>query len=582
VVRRSHAVLRAGTEVKMTPLGVKFRMLLRPIILGRSPTPPIRLREGPRRPVVSNAPNRLQARSWTPLLVALLAALPAAPTPALGQERTGPIIPSGLVRFDFPFLYEGWDQRYTIGGGQVSLGSDFSSATVGSGIFPGIASLEEALAIADPGNTFGIDMGSTRVSLYRERIELPIRLEAGVFDWLSIGGTLPLSKRRAEIFVDVDGEGANAGVSPTLTDPTAVSDFLGQYGAATSALASRAEDVCTASGPTSSACEDISLVRDAVSDFGDALESSYLGSAAFPLAETDAATALQAWLTELQQRAGTAGVTALPGTLPLSTQTLDDETFGAIVADEGGSIQADPLEDWQSSWEMGDVEVFANARLLGSSLLQREEGAGATFMFGVGALMRLGTGTPDSPDNFIDLGTGDGTTDLEGRAFFNLRASDRFGAWANVTYGVQGSTQLQRRVARSDQPLAPLASRQTVEVTPGSYLEAEFVPRLHLTDQVALTGSVRYLDKAVDEYAAVAGSGGYDVSVLEDGTAMKLTEIGAGASFSSLIGEEGRLMEARFRYVWSVSGSEGRFRKVNRLEFGMRLFRRFWGERVLR
>jgi len=561
----------------MTPSGVKFRAPDSTIIfLPLAETAEPHFAEGPRQAVFTHA---LNPRTVLSLLFAVCLTAPGA---LRAQERSGPLLPPGLVRLEIPLLFEGWDERFGPEGNTVPLGSDFSSAQVDATVFPGIASLQDALGTADPDGDFPIDMGATDVHLYRERITVPLRLEIGLFDWLSIGGTLPLSKRRAESFVGVDGTGANAGVSPALTDPTAVSDFLGQFGAAEDALSFAATEICESSGAGSADCENARAVQNDVSGFRDALEAAYLNSAAFPLAETDAATALQNHLSELEQAAGTLGVSLVPTALPLSTETLDDETFGTIVSAEGGSIQGVPLGDWESTWEVGDAEVFAHARVLGSPLIRRPEDGPAVWTLGVGALVRLGTGTPDSPDNFVDLGAGDGTTDVEGRVFFNLRANERFGVWADALYGVQGSVELDRRITPSNRPLAPRASLQTVSWTPGTYLRASIVPRLHLTDEVALAVSVSHLDRNADEYEAVAGSGGFDVSVLEEATARRLTEVGVGAIFSTLLGDSGRLMEARFRFVWPVSASEGRFRKANRIEMGLRFFRRFWGEPVLR
>lgn len=497
------------------------------------------------------------------------------------------MVPVGLVRFDFGLSTLIWDERYGERNeesppfeGIEPLGFDFSSSSLGSDVFSGISSLEEALRLADAAATLPISMGAMDVHLSHERLTLPIRLEAGVLPWLSIGGTIPLSRRRSEVLVGFNDEGANSGVSPTLTDPGAVSDFLGSLRVATESMGIAAQGICDAEGSGSGACSDaLGVVADAET-FRSALGSAYTSSPGFPLQNTDPATALITKLGTLAQGAGMLGVGGFPTSLPLSTTPLDLEQLQTIITDPSGSIQGVALEDWRSPWELGDVEVFVNARVLGRSLaLPPEPGRSFRYEAGLGFLARLGTGTLDSEDNFVDLGSGDGTTDFEGRAWLNLRKGRRLGLWADLRYGVQGTTTVIRRVSAPDQPLAPLASKASVTWTPGNYLKYEVVPRLHLTDEVAITLSLVHAQKASDEYlpaGVLPGGTPVDVSVLAQETERSLTEFGFGLTFSTLQSPSGRRMEARFNFARPIAG-KGNTPHGARIDVGFRLFKRFWG-----
>jgi hypothetical protein len=511
----------------------------------------------------------------------------AAPTPATAQERTGPIVPAGSVRFDFGLSVHAWDARFgkrTEGGTTIEeeepLGLDFSSPSVGTGVFPGMATLEAALGLAAPNSNFALSMGATDVFLSRERLRVPLRLDVGVTSWLSVGAMAPFSRRRTEIFIGVDDKGANTGVSPTLTDPDQVSDFLGSMRAATEALAAAVQGVCDADGTGSESCTSATGLFNDAEAFRASLSGAYTVSPAFPLSGSEAADALVSKLGALGDGAGQLGVPGYPTTLPLATTALNAESLRSIVTAESGTIQGLALEEWRSPWEMGDVEVFANARVLGRSVdLPPLEGTTLRYEVGVGALARLGTGVADSEDNFVDLGSGDGTTDVEGRVWLNLRRGPRLGLWADVRYGVQGSTTLVRRVSAPDQPLAPVVSKALVAWTPGNYLRAEIVPRLHLTEEVALILSLVHRSKGADEYSftAAAPASAPDASVLGLETKESLTEFGFGATFSSLARPTGRRMEVRFQLARAVSGSGGRTPKGTRVSMGLRLFKRFWG-----
>jgi hypothetical protein len=530
----------------------------------------------------------ISPRFYTGVIACLWAAgALSVPARAASQERSGPILPTGMVRLDFGLSVHAWDRRFgeRVEGGttieeEEPLGRDFSSPTVGAGVFPGMAALEAALGLADPSGSFPLSMGATDVFLSQERFSIPLRIDIGVLPWLSVGAKVPFSRRRTEIFVGVDGTGANSGVSPTLTNPTQVSDFLGSIRVATEALAAAAQGICATQGSSSGACSEAQGLFNDAEAFRTSLSGAYTISPAFPLMGTDAANALIDKLGALGQGATQIGVPGFPTSLPLATTALDAESLQTIITDESGTIQGVALEDWRSPWEMGDVEVFANARVLGRSVDRApSEGRQLRYELGIGLLARLGTGVVDSADNFIDLGTGDGTTDVEGRVWLNVRRGSRLGLWADVRYGVQGTTALVRRVSAADQPLAPVASKAVVNWTPGSYLRAELVPRLHLTEELALTLSLSHTQKNADEYAFTAAppSSAPDVSVLALETEESLTQLGFGLTFSSLGSPSGRRMEVRFQVANPISGSGGRLPKGTRITMGLRLFKRFWG-----
>jgi hypothetical protein len=505
-------------------------------------------------------------------------------TAATAQERSGPVLPSGWFRLDFGPTYGFADTRFgerTDGGSLIEaeepLGFDLSGA-VDESLFPELLSLEEALRSAAPGSAVEINLGSSDVFLTKDEVVFPLGLEIGVLDWLTVGGRLPLSRRRAEVLVGFDAEAANAGLSPTVSDPSGVSDFLGQLGFALSTLSGLADEACQLD-PVGSSCQDLNGLTQEAGAFRDGMETAYLNRLGFPLEGTPLGDDLTSRATDLAARFAASGVESFPGSLPLATQRYDGAAFSSLISDEEFGILGEPLVDWRSPWAMGDAEVYAHVRLLGGPLWLREPDDRFAYELGVGGMMRFGTGTPDSEDNFIDMGAGDGTTDYEGRVYANIGTGFHAGLWASARYGTQGTLQLIRRVTPPSRPFAPLSSKRVVEWSPGDYLQVEVVPRFEFNDQLAIAGIFRRTSKDADRYRLLGNNPAetLDPTWLEQETDASLTELGVGAVFTSVSSPGGRPMEARFQVTSSTAGSGGQTIQWYRAEIGLRFLGRFWG-----
>lgn len=505
--------------------------------------------------------------------------------PVVAQEDRGPILPSGWFRLDFGPGFAFADSRFgerSEGGTLVEeeepLGFDFSAA-VDENIFPGLLTLEEALRAASPGSAVELNLGASDVFMTQDAVVFPIGLDIGVTNWLSVGARVPFSRRRSEVLVSYDAESANAGVSPTISDPTAVSDFLGQLGFAISSLTGMVDQACQAD-PAGTQCLEMSGLLDEAGGFQGAMGTAYLNRLGFPLDGTELGSDLTARAGDLAGRFSAAGIGAFPTAVPLATERYDAEGFRSLITGEDFGIEGEPLANWRSRWEMGDVEVHAHVRLLGASMLAPySEGSGLRYELGIGGLMRIGTGTPDSEDNFVDLGSGDGTTDFEGRVFANIRTGFHLGLWASARYGRQGSIELVRRVTPTSQPLAPTISKRLVEWTPGDYLQIELVPRVELTEQLLLVGIVRHTANRTDSYRLIetVAPEVVDAGWLELETEASLTELGLGVVYTGVSSPGGRPMDVRFQLSSAIAGSGGQATKWFRVGFGMRFYGRFWG-----
>lgn len=515
----------------------------------------------------------------------LLAVVATGAGSSRAQETESPLSPAGRLRLDVAPTVFSWDSRFGLRQGDEGtiretepLAFDLTDP-LGYAFFPGVPDLAATLrdVVDDPG--LELPLGPSRAEVSAERIRLPFRLDLGVFEWLTVGVTVPLEKNRTEVTHVLRGDSSQLGVTPAIGDEAGVSAFLADVQRALDALRS-------AGGSPELEAE--------LSGFLDGLLSAYRTSALFPAEGTTAGAALSDRLVQLNTGLQESGVDPVGPAVPLASAPLTgSEGVDELLTGPAFGYLA-PLEDVPGVWELGDVEAHAAVRLAGG-VVRDSAGAPARLLWevGVGGLMRFPTGTPPDPDILLALGSGDGQTDIEGRLFANVRAG-RLGLWADGRYGVQHSTTLVRRVAPPEEVVVPAASRRTVEWTPGRYLQVSLAPRLHLTPELAFTASYRYFDKAADEYAETAegavpeepGFQGYvgptwDASVLGRETARTVHEVGGGMIFSTVEAwREGRTslpFEVRFVVRSTVAGRGGLTPKALITHLGIRVYRRLWG-----
>jgi hypothetical protein len=176
-----------------------------------------------------------------------------------------------------------------------------------------------------------------------------------------------------------------------------------------------------------------------------------------------------------------------------------------IVTDSAAGILGAPLTSVEHG-HIGDVEVAAKFLLFdsfsGSTTRRLAHSGGLRARLSVGAAYRFANGLRGSPNNFVDLGTGDGTPDIELRGYFDLVFGRRFWWSSVVRYGMPREDTATVRIADSTVFGFPAAYReQTVTLARGKYLEAEWSPRLVLNDFFAVAGHYSFRRSDEDAYS---------------------------------------------------------------------------------
>jgi hypothetical protein len=518
-------------------------------------------------------------RRLVPALVLVSLVGPACREDAGAQEL--PFLSPGQLRLDFAPRFWSWNSRFglRVEDGKTieeveSLGSDLTADPLGREVMPHLQGLETHLEEALGASGFRARLGVSRAEVDQARLVFPFRAELGITDWLTLGATVPFIRPRTEITfaLDADSSSANVGLSPQLTQTGSVSQFLSAF--------QQAIDEARTSSP------DDPVLGEA-QGYLDALSAAYGVGTVFPMAGSPAGLGLQARLDSLGGALDELGATTVPSSVPLAQNYLDEESFRSLLA--SSTMLAFPLEDFTTPWTLGDVEISAALRLLRGGFEPDSAGDLPTvrYQLGAGLLLRLGTGSEDDPDRFLDLRTGDGQRDLEASVFGLLQLGDRLGAWGRVRYGIQQEGERLQRIATHTQALPSRARLAPLLWTPGNYLELELNPRLQLTEAMAVGFRYHLWSKGRDSYEIQPGAPedllpGYPpTDLLEEETEQTLHEAGVSVVYSTLEahrrGEASLPAHIRFTFFHPLAGSGGRTPRGGRMEAGLSLYRGLWG-----
>ncbi|MEO7823109.1 MAG: hypothetical protein ABIS15_05835, partial [Gemmatimonadaceae bacterium] len=263
-----------------------------------------------------------------------------------------------------------------------------------------------------------------------------------------------------------------------------------------------------------------------------------------------------------------------------------------ILTDPRFGVEADPIRTTDRS-HVGDIDVGGKFLLLdtfGNTTAARMEPHGLNFRASVGGVLRLPTGQAESPNNFIDIGGGQGQTDLEGRFFADVLVGSRFWQSFILRYNNQlGDDQFMRITDLPDRNLAPLYRLQRVKRNLGNIFEFETNPRIVLNNFFAVSGQYVYRSKSQDQYegtfnipAAVTGFSDItlDASTLNLETETKEHRLGGGISFSNLYDFEKKKASIPFEVTylhWQTVKGSGNVVKAFTDQVQIRLYARLFG-----
>lgn len=502
------------------------------------------------------------------------------------------MVPSGHLRLDIDAHYVTWSERFGLrseGGSLVEevepLGWNLSSDALGSDRLPGAALTEARLRTLFGNPDYRFNLGSTDHLLAAHIRRVPLGFRLGVFPWLTLGASLPMVQRRIDSeLVYTPGE-ANAGLAPPASART---PFIDQYGSALAEARTIISSLCAMDDSTPECRAGTALLAE-----GDALLGSLgtlFGEAVFfPLEGSAAGRNLAGRVEAVRMGLSDIGVTSFTTPLPLGTP-LDRAGFDSLVVAPVFGATGLPVEDMDTLWEPGDLEVSAALQVLNltprppdlpgpgeaadsGAAPGQDSGGGFGVRLGVAGTLRLGTGSPqDTIREFLDMEVAEGQMDIEVRAFGGVDWARRVGLTFDVRYGIASPAYVRRRVGPPDGGFAPRPPVETVQWQPGNYLEYAITPQLLLTPELAVGFVYRSFSRGADSFAGDA----QDLAALSLETDAEVRSMGVDVRYSSFLGG-GFPVVVRFGWEAARSGSGGRTPKTGRVRFGASLFWRLWG-----
>lgn len=541
---------------------------------------------------------------------------PASAQRVLGIGDDALVLPRGVFRFRTLGQWTSFNERYGLDtpglppGALEPLGIDFTLDTVGVKQFPNLATLQTGLQLLTGNPNWYATLGNTHVALHDRIAAFPFIFEAGLSKRFSLGVQVPYIVTQASTTFNVNTTGiegnlgfnpALAGIAPAVTQNTTM---LTQFTTAANTL--EAQLAACQANPGAPSCPALNaqranaqaLIANSRAFAGGTVGTSgvYTTSPFVPIVGTDAQLAIEARVAAFRALYQQFGVTSIAATTtgPFASQnrlTVSDAQL--ILTDPAFGILADPLTTARRS-HLGDIDIGGKFSVYDSfdgSTEARMSPRGLNFRTAIGGIIRLPTGDIDSPDNFVDLGTGRGTTAIEGRWFGDILVGSRFWQSFIVRYNKPFSDEQELRITDlPNERLALAYRRQTVDRQLGSTLEFETSPRIVINDFFAISGHYVYRHKGEDHHegtfvipAAITGFADVtlDASTLDLETEAREHRLGGGISFSNLFSfDQGKAripFEVTYLHWQTTKGSGGNQPKFFTDQIQLRLYARIFG-----
>jgi hypothetical protein len=562
--------------------------------------------------------------STVALAFVALFANPASAQRVLGVGDDALVLPRGVFRFRTLSQWTWFNERYgkdTPGrpdGALEPLGIDFTLDTIGVKQFPNLARLQVGLQQLTGNPNWNATLGNTVVNLRDHVAAWPFVFEAGLSKRFSVGIQIPYVHTQTSAFFNVNTSGTqgNLGFNPALAVAAAATQNTTMYTQFITAAATLEGSIaaCQANPGVSPSCPALlanqanaqALIANSrafaggtVGPVGGTFSATggvYTTSPFIPIVGTDAQLAIEARVQAFKALYSSFLGAGNPITTngPFASQNrLTVRDAQQILTDPAFGIAAASLSSVTKS-HLGDIDIggkFSVFDSFGGSTEARMAPTGLNYRTAVGVTFRLPTAQIESPDNFIDVGTGRKATTVEGRWFSDLLVGSHFWESFIVRFNKPFSDdQTMRILDLPNEELAPLYRKQTVHRQLGTTFEFETAPRIVVNDYLAVSGWYMYRNHKQDDYsgsftipAAVTGFSDITINAatLDLETAQTEHRLGGGLSYSNLYSfEQGKAkvpFEVTYLHWQTVKGAGGNQPKFFTDQIQLRLYARLFG-----
>jgi hypothetical protein len=484
--------------------------------------------------------------------------------PSIAEDASIPR--RGTLRIGLTGHLQDYDRRFArAGDGTIEpLGADFANVDVIR--LPGGLEMEERIRTL-VGIPVALTLGDLDVRM-RGRVErVPMSLELGVLPRLAVGLMVPIVRTRSTVVIGpAIGTGGTVGLNPALTISAALAQntaLSNAFAAASQQLRARIQQCAGSADPDCAPINQNPAEAEAFAQMADLFRQNfdavYLQGPVVPVTTSPGDQAVIGRITGFRTQFEAYGVGALAaaperpiGAAPMATQdlqTLVTSPIFGIIADRLATVERTSIGDIETSARLLVIDAIdpAGNRPLGLRLL-------------IGGLVRFGTGSPEVVTNLVDIGTGDGQTDLEGSAVLDAVFGRRVALTARVRHTRQLEHELLMRVPEfAGQPFVPATRVALVQRDLGDVTTFEALPRIALHEWIAIAGYYAVRRKGTDRHTvgpAELDGPTFESGPLDVGTAFTERRSGLGVAVSNLAAY--RRGRARFPYEISYLHSRTR------------------------
>ncbi len=478
-------------------------------------------------------------------------------------------VPKGLLRLEADGAFASFDKQFQ-DGHRDSYAADLTSPALGSDRIPEVAEIDTRIGRVIGNSGFRLNLGRLSSDAASDAAIAVLGLSYGLTPRVTVFGRMPLVQNRVQSVSRFDRSSGEAGLVPALSEQQA---FFNQFDAALNTLAAKlAAGDYDATPETKTLAESILGSGTSIRDDLFAVLGSPQTSAPFAPTTTSAAgTAVLAQVTTLQSTLNDQlDVTGFELAPTLPTEPLTQEEFAAYLSNN--------LDFRPGQTELrfrGDAELGAAYTLVDRWDHGGQPGGVRVAFTG---LLRLPTGMRDRPDRLLDIGSGQGQTDLELGVVTDF-SKQHVGVRVTGTYTKQFATDINTRVTAPTQPLAGPERLTTVRWKPGDILALGARPFFRLARTLAIQASAAYWRHATDDFSYASSANaiaGVDANVLAVGSKASATSLGFGMTYANLggysAGGKGLPIEASWLFEKVASSGEGRVVAVQQVRASLRIY----------
>jgi hypothetical protein len=482
-------------------------------------------------------------------------------------------VPGGVVRLELDGSLETFDRRFRAGHPE-SYAADLASPALGSDRIPALEDADARVGRIIGNAGYRINLGALGAEALADVGTGFLGLSLGLTSQITIFGRIPLVRARVQPTLALNPAAADGGPNP---GSAAQGTFFGDFDAALTTLSSKIAAGDYDANPAQKALAEATLA-DATTlraDLFGLLADPATASPFVPTLGSTAGGAIDARIAAVQNTLETSlsvpGFTtgpALPAE-PITQADLFQELTGPLALRLG--------ED--NVTFRGDTEAGAALTLIDGWDRGTHRGG---FRAAISGLVRFPTGRRGRTDHPLDIGTGEGQTDVQVDLVTDI-GTGTIGVRLSGTYVRQLPSNILVRVTAPSQPLVGPERLAFVRRDPGDVLAIGVRPFFRLARTLALQAGVEHSTRGTDQvtYASpVDALPGVDPSVLAEDSKANATMLSVGITYANpgglRPGGTGLPVDASWSYERVLRAGGGRVPDTHRVAARFRVYFGIW------